>query len=282
MRRMRYVICDVFTNKALTGNPLAVFTDARGVSAETMQSLARELNLSETTFLLPAENGGDARVRIFTPTRELPFAGHPTLGTAFVLCAPLQRPMVRLETGAGIVPVRFEMSGAQVSFAWMLQPMPSSEAFPLNEVPRLLEAIGVESSALPVDVYDNGVRHVYVMLTSPEAVAAVRPNMEKLLSFGALGINVFAGAGNQWKTRMFGPGLGISEDPATGSAAGPLAVHLLKHGLIKSGEEILIEQGAELLRPSSIHAKVTGPFENLEAVEVGGSVVIVARGEFHC
>jgi len=106
--------------------------------------------------------------------------------------------------------------------------------------------------------------------------------MEALLSFGALGINVFAGAGKQWKTRMFGPGLGILEDPATGSAAGPLAVHLLKHGLVKSGEEILIEQGAELLRPSSIHAKVTGTFANLEAVEVGGSVVIVARGEFHC
>jgi trans-2,3-dihydro-3-hydroxyanthranilate isomerase len=282
MQRMRYVICDVFTNKALTGNPLAVFTDARGVSAEKMQSLARELNLSETTFLLPAENGGDARVRIFTPTRELPFAGHPTLGTAFVLAAPLQRPMVRLETGAGIVPVRFEMSGAQVSFAWMLQPMPRCEAFTSDDIPMLLDALSVRASALPVEIYDNGVRHVYVMLESQDAVAAVRPNLEKLLSFGAIGINVFAGAGKQWKTRMFGPGLGVSEDPATGSAAGPLAVHLLKHGLVNSGEEIVIEQGAELLRPSFIHAKVTGTFENLEAVEVGGSVVIVARGEFHC
>lgn len=282
MRRLRYVICDVFTNNALTGNPLAVFTDARGVSDVTMQSLARELNLSETTFLLPSENGGDARVRIFTPTQELPFAGHPVLGTAFVLAAPLQRPVVRLETGAGVVPVRFEMSGAQVSFAWMLQPLPSCEPFGDDNAARLLKALGVNGSLLPIEVYNNGVRHVYVALASEAAVAAVAPHIETLRSLGAMGVNVFAGQGARWKTRMFGPGLGINEDPATGSAAGPLAVHLMKHGRVASGQEIQIQQGAELSRPSCLHALVQGTAQAIESVEVGGSVVIVARGEFHC
>lgn len=279
---MRYVICDVFTDNALAGNPLAVFTDARGVSESMMQSLARELNLSETTFLLPAEQGGDARVRIFTPTQELPFAGHPILGTAFVLAAPLQRPIVRLETAGGIVPVRFELSGARVSFAWMLQPLPTCKPFGDEATVRLLEALGVTESTLPVELYNNGVHHVYVALPTEEAVASVRPNIERLGVFGAIGINVFANAGNRCKTRMFGPGLGVAEDPATGSAAGPLAVHLLRHGRLQSGAEIQIEQGAEINRPSRIHALVRGTSQALESVEVGGSAVIVARGEFHC
>ena len=280
MRRLRYVICDVFSNKPLQGNPLAVFTDARGASDELMQSLARELNLSETTFILPAEAGGDARVRIFTPTREMPFAGHPALGTAFVLAAPLQRPLVRLETKSGIVPVRFELCGNQVSFGWMQQPLPTVEAFAASDTAALLEALGGVTPILPVEVYDNGVRHAYVAVRTLDEVAQVKPDLARLAAFGPLGVNVFAGAAAQWKTRMFGPGLGVAEDPATGSAAGPLAVHLLRHGRLKADEEIVIQQGAELQRLSHIHAKVHGTADNIELVEVGGAATIVARGEF--
>ena len=121
----RYVVADVFTDRPLTGNPLAVFTDGRGLDDETMQRVARELNLSETVFVFPAEQGGTARIRIFTPLQELPFAGHPTLGTAFVLGLPLQRGVIELETGVGTVPVVLERdSRGGIAFGRMTQPVP--------------------------------------------------------------------------------------------------------------------------------------------------------------
>jgi trans-2,3-dihydro-3-hydroxyanthranilate isomerase len=275
----RYVVADVFTDTPLAGNGLAVFTDAREIPEEQLQPLARELNLSETVFVLPAEVDGHARIRIFTPTAELPFAGHPTLGTAFVLAAPLQLPEIRLETGAGVVPVRLEREGPRIVFGWMSQPLPTIE--PYGDEPELFAALGVEGSALPVEVYDNGIRHVYVALASEEDVAALAPDVTRLARVGAaVGFNCFAGSGSQWKTRMFAPGGGVAEDPATGSAAGPLAVHLARHGRIAFGDEIQISQGAEIKRPSTLHARVEGSPERLERVEVGGSAVVVARGEF--
>src|SRR5919204_2465485 len=123
MRTLRYVVADVFTDRSLAGNQLAVFTDGRDVDVETMQALARELNLSETVFVLPAEDGGHARIRIFTPVTELAFAGHPVLGSAFVLGAPLQLGEIRLETGAGVVPVALERDGVRITFGWMAQPV---------------------------------------------------------------------------------------------------------------------------------------------------------------
>src|SRR5690242_8804261 len=160
MAAYRYVVCDVFTDTPLEGNQLGVFTDARGLDAATMQRLARELNYSESTFVLPAEQGGHARIRIFTPTTEVPFAGHPTLGTAFVLAAPLQLDEIRLETGSGIVPVRLERDGPRIVFGRMAQPLP--EVTPYDGEAELLGALGVERSLLPVEVYDNGLQHVYV------------------------------------------------------------------------------------------------------------------------
>ena len=279
MQSYRYVVCDVFTDRPLTGNQLAVFTDARGLPEELMQELAREINFSETTFVLPAEGDGDARMRIFTPVRELPFAGHPTLGTAFVLAAPLQLGVIRLETGRGVVPVRLERDGARIVFGWMEQPLPLFE--PYGEEAAVLAALGVERSELPVELYDNGVRHVFVCLGSREEVAALRPDLAALAELPAVvGFNCFAGEERFWKTRMFGPGSGVPEDPATGSAAGPLAVHLARHGRIAFGDEIEIEQGAEIGRPSRLHARAEGSAERVERVEVGGGAVIVARGEF--
>jgi trans-2,3-dihydro-3-hydroxyanthranilate isomerase len=274
----RYVVCDVFTDRPLTGNQLGVFTDARDLDDETMQSLARELNYSETVFVLPSDEA-HARIRIFTPVKELPFAGHPTLGSAFVLAGPLQLAEIRLETGNGVIPVRLEREGPRIVFGRMEQPLPSVE--PYAGEADLLAALGVTRSELPVEVYDNGIQHVYVALGSEEEVAALKPDLSRLAELPAvIGVNCFAGSGSKWKTRMFAPGGGVAEDPATGSAAGPLALHLARHGRIAFGDEIEITQGVEIQRPSTLYARVDGSAEKLERVEVGGSAVVVARGEF--
>ena len=279
MPTLRYVVCDVFTDRPLTGNQVAVFTDARDVGDELMQDLARELKLSETVFVLPPEQGGHVRIRIFTPEIEMRFAGHPTLGTAFVLGGVLQLEEIRLETGAGIVPVRLEREGPRLIFGRMTQPVPSVE--PYADEAELLAALGVERSELPIELYDNGARHVFVALGSEDDVAAVAPDAARLRALPAvLGVSCFAGSGTRWKTRMFAPAGGVDEDPATGSAAGPLAAHLARHGRIPFGEEIEISQGAELKRPSTLYARVEGSPERLERVEVSGSAVVVARGEF--
>jgi trans-2,3-dihydro-3-hydroxyanthranilate isomerase len=279
MPGFRYVVADVFTDRPLEGNGLAVFTDARELAAERLQPLARELNLSETVFVYPAEQGGHAKIRIFTPTSEVPFAGHPTLGTAFVLASPLQLEEIRLETGAGIIPVRLERDGSRITFGWMTQPVPTIE--PYEPAEALLAALGVEESRLPIELYDNGLHHVYVTLGSEDEVAALEPDQNALRRLpDVLGVNCFAGSGTAWKTRMFAPAGGVPEDPATGSAAGPLACHVVRHGLVEPGTEIEISQGAEIRRPSTLYARVEGSPEQIEKVEVGGSAVVVARGEF--
>ena len=273
----RYVVADVFTERPLQGNQLAVFTDARELPEETLQPLAREINFSETVFVYPPEAGGHARLRIFTPSVELPFAGHPVLGTAFVLGGPLQTHEIRLETGAGVVPVSLEREGARIVFGSMSQPLPSWR--PYEGEAGLLRAIGVERSELPVELYDLGPRHVYVALGSEDAVARLEPDPRALSEFD-VGVNCFAGDARRWKTRMFAPAHGVPEDPATGSAAGPLAVHLARHGRIAFGDEIEISQGAEIGRPAMLYARVEGSAGHVERVVVGGSAVVVARGEF--
>ena len=279
MRTFRYVVADVFTDTPLEGNALAVFTDGRGLDDEEMQRLARELNLSETVFVLPPEDGGHARIRIFTPNVELPFAGHPTLGSAFVLGGPLQVLEIRLETVRGIVPVALERDQGRIVFGRMVQPLPTWKSY--GEAEALLAALGLERSELPVEHYDNGAQFVYVGLGSVEELTALRPDVGALQDLsGLLGAYCFAGEGAQWRTRMFAPGGGVTEDPATGSAAGPLAVHLARHGRIGFGEEIEITQGVEIGRPSTLFARADGTAEQLERVEVGGSAVLVARGEF--
>jgi trans-2,3-dihydro-3-hydroxyanthranilate isomerase len=277
-RLYRYVVADVFADTPLQGNPLAVFLDGRGLSSESMQSVARELRLSETAFVLPAEGGGHRRIRIFTPAAELPFAGHPVLGSAFVLAELLGETALRLETGAGVVPVELERDGRHVVFGRMDQPIPVGE--PYERADELLRALGLARSELPVDAYLSGPLHVFVALPSEDAVAALRPDPGALRALGELGVSCFAGSGLRWKTRMFAPGLGVPEDPATGSAAGPLAVHLARYGQIAFGQEIEIRQGAEIGRPSVLHARADGSAERIDRVTVGGSAVVVARGEY--
>ncbi len=278
MDQRRYVIADVFTDVPLEGNQLAVFTDGRGLSDETMQRVAREMNLSETVFVMPGGDGAHATIRIFTTAAELPFAGHPVLGTAFVLGSAVPTPVIRLQTGAGLIPIALTREGVKVTFGEMDQPIPTAEAFP--QADELLAALGLQRAELPVEAYQNGPLHVYVMLDSEAAVAALEPDITALQRFEGVGVNCFAGSGSRYKTRMFGPALGVIEDPATGSAAGPLAVHLVRHGLVEFGQRIEIVQGVEIKRPSLLHARVEGSADAIERVVVGGSAVIVARGEY--
>jgi trans-2,3-dihydro-3-hydroxyanthranilate isomerase len=272
----RYVVADVFTDEPLTGNQVAVYTDAREIPEERLQSIAKEMAFSETVFVYPAGGDGHVRIRIFTPAAELPFAGHPVLGTAFVLGGPLQLGEIRLETGAGIVPVTLEREGARIIFGRMSQPVPPWE--PYDRADELQELLGVRSD-LPVEVYDLGPGHVYLALGSEDEVAQLSPDFGALGRLTDFGVNCFAGSGLSWKNRMFAPSSGVAEDPATGSAAGPLAIHLARHRRIGFGEEIEISQGAELRRPSKLYATAWGTPERIERVEVGGSAVIVARGE---
>jgi trans-2,3-dihydro-3-hydroxyanthranilate isomerase len=284
---LAYVIVDVFTDTPLHGNQLAVFEDGSALNDGQMQRLAREMNLSETVFLLPAEHGGDARMRIFTPAAELPFAGHPVLGTAFVAGESRQLTSVLLETAAAAVPLeltRSQPAGSsadglgQITFAWMRQPIPVWG--PFSRAAELLAAIGVAQSGLPVESYTNGPTHVYVELPDEAAVTALKPDISALAEFAGVTAYCFAGSGRRWRSRMFAPSIGVAEDAATGSAAGPLAIHLARHGRIKFGAEIEIRQGAEIGRPSVLHARANGSPSGIESVEVGGAAVIVARGEF--
>lgn len=274
MSRFRYVVADVFTDTPLQGNQVAVFTDARDIPEHRLQELAREINFSETTFVYPPADDGHVRVRIFTPSVELPFAGHPLLGTAVVLGGPLQLIEIGLETGKGTIAIELEREGARIVSARMRQPVPTIAPFP--HVDELLAALGGVESQLPVELYDNGVPHVYVALGSREDVATLRPDLGALEKLGAYGVNCFAGEGTAWKTRMFGIGLGVTEDPATGSAAGPLALHLARHGRVAYGDELEIVQGEEIGRSSVLYATAY----SAEHIEVAGSAVIVARGEF--
>ena len=278
----RYSIADVFTDVPLQGNQVAVFTDASGLSDETMQRAAREMNLSETVFVFRAENpDAHLRVRIFTPTTELPFAGHPVLGTAFVVGRAMGSSVVRLETGLGIVPVTLSRAnGGAPYYGEMEQFVPPVESF--EAVDELVAALGAapDHGGLPIEAYRNGPLHVYVEFPSEDAVAALKPDLGAIERLGVYGINCFAGAGTRWKTRMFGPALGVAEDPATGSAAGPLAVHLVRHGRVEFGTDIEIVQGVEIGRRSVLRARVEGSGQEIERVFVGGSAVIVARGEY--
>jgi trans-2,3-dihydro-3-hydroxyanthranilate isomerase len=275
-----YSVLDVFTDVPLEGNPLAVFDDGSGLDGELMQRTACELNLSETVFVLSpdADTDAHARVRIFTPSTELPFAGHPVLGSAFVVGERDRLDIVRLQTGSGVVEVALRRSGDRITSGEMSQPLPTWE--PLDCADAVLAALGVKRSALPVEVYDNGPRFAYVALESEDQVAALAPDIGALARLGPFGVSCFASSGGHARVRMFGPALGVAEDPATGSAAGPLAVHLARHGRASFGERIEIHQGIEIGRPSVLYAVAEGSSERLEAVRVAGSAVVVARGEY--
>jgi trans-2,3-dihydro-3-hydroxyanthranilate isomerase len=280
-----YTVLDVFTDAPLTGNALAVFTEGEAVPSRLMLSAARELHLSETVFVLPGDEEADATVRIFTPHAELPFAGHPVLGTAFVVGESMDLETVRLRTGAGIVPITLTREHGEIVYGEMEQPLPTVREFERQD--ELLDALGASRPVLPLEIYRNGPTHVMVALASPDQLTALEPDMSALARLGPIGIDCFAaaepaaaGAHTRVNSRVFCPGMGIPEDPATGSAAGPLVLHLARHGWYTPGRTLTISQGVEMQRPSELRARVDGTAENPIRIAVGGSAVVVAQGHF--
>lgn len=271
MRTLRYVIVDVFTTTALEGNPLAVFTGADGLDDDTMQALARETNLSETTFLQRATEGGTARLRIFTPEQELPFAGHPIIGSAWVIARATPIADVGFETGMGIIPVSIEREGGTLVGARMRQPDPLIGPADV-EVEALGRALGTPLVGEPV-IAANGLTH---LLCPVADVAAATPDWQALAAFDVRTIYLWAPpVGDELRTRMFSTQTGIGEDPATGSSAGALGIHLLQSGVIEPGRWTML-QGVELKRPSWIEVDV----DHGAPPVVGGQCRVVARGEF--
>jgi trans-2,3-dihydro-3-hydroxyanthranilate isomerase len=275
--RHEYHLVDVFTDRPFGGNPLAVFKDGRGVRDDAMQSIAKELHLSETTFVLPPKAAGaDHRVRIFTPDAELPFAGHPTLGTAYVLAEGKDAAM-RLEEGVGVISVTL-----REGFVQMVQPLPAFSGTTISRK-AAADALGLAieevRSDVPIQVGSSGVPFLFVPLANLKAVRRARHP-------SALDASVYVFAlsgersGSQVHGRMFAQGFGISEDPATGSAQGPLGAYIVAHELVRvePTTRIRSEQGFEIGRPSILEIEVDRTGAAVTAVRVGGRCVAMGGG----
>ncbi len=292
--KLSMVQVDVFTDRALTGNSLAVFLDGRGLSTEQMQALAREMNLSETTFILPgdaaAEKNRGVRVRIFTVQEELPFAGHPTLGTAFVVRGQTGAPEVRLDLNVGTVPVRFSEEPAHPAFGEMTQKNPEFGAIHnVEDIARLtgLNAADFDDSA-PIQTVSTGVPFTIVGLRSLKTLQHLRLDLNRSAEYLApSGGKFFYFVCRQTvdpKARLHARMIFYNgDDPATGSAAGCCAAWMVAHGVAASDEQVLIEQGLEVHRPSRILVRATKQDNRQDNqivnVRVGGNCVEVLRGE---
>ena len=271
MTRHEYTLVDVFTDKKFGGNQLAVFRDGRGVDGATMQAIAKELNLPETVFVLPAEKDGDQRVRIFTPARELPFAGHPTVGCAYVLAAGTDTDL-RLEETVGTLTVT-----VRDGFSEMEQPLPTFEA--VADRAAVAASLSLETAdlnaALPIEIGSSGNRFMFVAVTGLDAVKRASPR--GLTEAAYVFTTETVERGSTVHGRMYAPWQGIAEDPATGSANGPLGVYLVRHGL-SDGKAIVSEQGYEMGRPSLLYIRVGGTAERITSLHVGGRCAVVGAG----
>jgi len=301
MKSTSFIIADVFTEKQFGGNQLAVFTHASGLDTETMQEIAREMHFSETTFLFPPESGGDYRIRIFTPEQELPFAGHPLVGTGYVVVSERlkdwsePKTIVTLEAGVGPIAVEVETQTERAGHTVMTQPIPIVKGT-ITEVPALAKALSldrseIESTGLPVEAIYNGLTVIVVPLASLDAIKRVKADagaLERISSeMGAQTVLVFSRehemASSTVHCRVFAPAAGVMEDAATGSANGAFGYYLVRHGVVEvqAVTRILSEQGFEMHRPSLLHIEVDVNPANHEVtgVRVGGGVVISGRGE---
>ena len=296
-----YLHWDVFTSEPLQGNQLAVFTSAAGLDTLTMQRVAREMNFSESTFLLPAERSDtDVRMRIFTPLQEMPMAGHPTIGSTFALahCGFLEpgRPRVVFGLNVGPTPVDLEWEGGRLGFAWMTQSRPEF-GDPVDSRSLVAATLGLTladlAGDLPLQIVSCGVPFLFVALRDPEAVDRAMPNASASRKLSAangrpLPLFVFAPVADASRdgvfvvhSRMFAPDFGITEDPATGIASGPLGCYLVRHGVVARGSPARIEshQGVAMGRASRIAIAISGPPEAITEVKVGGEAVLVGKGE---
>jgi trans-2,3-dihydro-3-hydroxyanthranilate isomerase len=295
-RAYDFVQVDVFTDRIFGGNQLAVFLDGRGLSDREMQQIAQEMNFAETTFLLPpTQPDAAARVRIFTPGQEVPFAGHPTIGTSFVLASrgflPEGSRALVLEEGVGPISVRFEEPETGPTFFWMRHPEPSFTP-PTANRQVIAAALGLTESDLlpgaPIEVGTTGLPFLFVPLrdraTVDRAVTDTPSLLRSIAGTPALGIFFFAPdadpAARSVYSRMFAPGSGVPEDPATGSASGPLGAYLVRHNLVAPGADIRItsEQGTKMGRQSFIHIAIGMAGDAITRIEVGGSAVPVLDG----
>jgi trans-2,3-dihydro-3-hydroxyanthranilate isomerase len=294
---LNFLHYDVFTDEALAGNQLAVFLDGRGLSTERMQAIAREMNFSESTFVLPAEAAGtDVRLRIFTPTNELPMAGHPTIGSTFALAhtGAIRSGLSRFVFGLGVgpVPVDLEWEADRLRFAWMTQLKPEfGPAIDAREA--VAAAIGLETGDLardlPIQQVSTGLPFLFVPLRTRDAVDRASSDVSafrRLKSAGVdLGIFLFAvlprGSAETAYSRMFAPAFGMVEDPATGSASGALGCYLVRHGLVTGDDagRMVSLQGVAMGRPSRIHIAIDSRGGEIVNVKVGGTAVLIGRGE---
>jgi trans-2,3-dihydro-3-hydroxyanthranilate isomerase len=297
---LRYLHLDVFTDRALEGNQLAVFPDPQGLSTDRMQAVAREMAFSESTFIFPAERGGGARMRIFTPGDELPMAGHPTVGSTFALAAegridPSRAEFV-FELGIGPTPVGLEWKDGRLDFAWMTQPLPAFGAR-VTDRTAFAASIGLDAGDLvrdlPIEVVSSGNPFLFAALVSRGAVDRVAINPPAFAACVAAagaeshGLFVFtlerpAGAGDEtvYSRMLAAPGLGIAEDPATGSASGPLGAYLVTHGVLppERAAEFVSLQGVRMRRPSRVTISIDWREGRITRVRVGGRSVLVGRG----
>jgi trans-2,3-dihydro-3-hydroxyanthranilate isomerase len=293
---------DVFTDRLFGGNQLAVFLDGRGLATDTMQAIAREMNFSETTFVLPPERPDtDVRMRIFTPSAELPIAGHPTIGSTFALARAgviaRDRDQFVFGLGVGPVPVALSWRSDELSFAWMTQPLPTFPATSI-EAAEAAAALGLPEAAvvgtgLPVEVVSCGVPFLYVPLTTRTAVdsATIDPAAYARLmrAWPDAGTGVFcfsperAGDNATVYSRMFAPDVGVFEDAATGIASGPLGCYLVRHNVVTAAEaaSMLSLQGVRMGRPSQVHISVGVENGNIRSVRVGGTSVLAGEGTLY-
>jgi len=301
-RSYRYLHYDVFTDHLFGGNQLAVFLDGRGLTDDTMQAIAKEMNFSETTFVLPPETPGtDVRMRIFTPGAEMPMAGHPTIGTTFALAraGAIERGRTHFVFGCNIgpVPVAMTWNGGDLGFAWMTQPLPAFGE-PIPDPARTAAALSLSPTAvagtgLPVQVVSCGVPFLFVPLTARRAVDNVVVNMSVLDTlFSATGaspngIFVFSAEPGEPRatvySRMFAPELGVSEDPATGAASGPLGCYLVRHRVVQpeKAESMISLQGAKMGRPSYVHMAIGLQQGEISSVRVGGEAVLAGEATLY-
>ena len=300
MTEKEFYIVDVFTDKRFGGNQLAVFRDGTGLDTKTMQTIANEINYSETTFLLPPEKGGDFRVRIFTPAIELPFAGHPLVGTGFIIVAEKPKEItdhsiVKMETGVGEIQVSVSNINEEEKFgiAVMTQPVPKVLS-QWTHRSRLAKTFSLELSdlkrGLPVEVLNNGIAVMIVPVVSIDSLTMIRIDMRTLddvvKESEAKTILFFTTETIEERStvhcRVYAPGAGVLEDAATGSANGPLGFYLARHNLIEVHPltKIVSEQGFEMNRPSKINIELdTDETKKIVGVRVGGGVAIAGKGQ---
>lgn len=296
-RAYRYMHLDVFTDRLLTGNQLAVFLDPAGLDTDTMQSIAREMSFSESTFVFPPEDANtDRRVRIFGENSELPFAGHPTIGTTFALAEAGQitpdRSRIVLGLGVGPIPVDLEWKAGKLTFAWMTQLAPTFGKT-VDDIDALAACLGVDAAVVrgtgkPPQEVSCGSMFLFVPMTTRQAVDSAVvdrraiENLYKQLGMERRGVFVFSteasADGATAYSRMIGAG--GSEDPATGSATGPLGCYLARYGLVTAAEaeKMVSLQGVKMKRPSRLHINVTMSGSEITRVRVGGESQVVGEG----